>query len=83
MPGGLGQFTAHANSFLRNERGPSTDVKLQWATYYDAADQAGLSRLLGGIHVYADDFQGRIAGSQVGNAAFDLAMEYFAGTAGP
>jgi hypothetical protein len=71
VPGGLGEFTAHANTFLRNERGPSADVKLQWATYYDAADQAGLSRLLGGIHVYADDFQGRIAGSQVGQGAFD------------
>ena len=31
----------------------------------------------------ADDFQGRIAGSQVGIGAFDLALEYFAGPVGP
>jgi hypothetical protein len=83
VPGGLGIFTAHANSYLTFERGPSVDVELQWATYYDAADQAGLSRLVGGIHVYPDDFQGRIAGSQIGNGAFDLALEYFAGTVTP
>ena len=33
------------------EPGPTTDVPLQWATYYDAADQAGISRLYGGIHI--------------------------------
>ena len=43
------------NDFLKTDTGPSTDVVLQWATYYDAADQAGLSRIYGGIHVPADD----------------------------
>jgi hypothetical protein len=83
VPGGIGGFTARANEYLTFERGPSVDVELQWATYYDAADLAGLSRLYGGIHVYPDDFQGRIAGAQVGVDAFDLAMEYFTGTVGP
>lgn len=27
--------------YLEFERGPSETVTLQWATYYDAADQAG------------------------------------------
>ena len=39
---------------------------LQWATYYDAADQAGISRLYGGIHVEADDLRGRVMGAQCG-----------------
>ena len=56
FPGGLGTWTVPAGSFLFEE-GPSVDVPLQWATYYDAADQAGLSRLYGGIHVEADDLQ--------------------------
>src|SRR5262249_41564221 len=45
FPEGLGEFVAPANAFLKFEIGPTTDVRLQWARYYDAADQAGLSRL--------------------------------------
>ncbi len=59
FPGGIGEFTFHKNEYLEFEAGPSEDVVLQWATYYDAADQAGISRLYGGIHVRADDFVGR------------------------
>lgn len=81
FPGGLGTFTATANEYLHFEIGPSEDVVLQWATYYDAADQAGISRLWGGIHVAADDFNGRIMGSQIGNAAFARAIQYFNGQA--
>jgi hypothetical protein len=77
FPGGLGSFHASANTYLQFERGPSVDVDLQWGTYYDAADQAGLSRLAGGIHVPADDFTGRTTGSAVGIAAFDKATQYF------
>jgi hypothetical protein len=79
VPGGLGEFHATANDYLEIERGPSVDVTLQWATYYDAADQAGQSRPTGGIHVYPDDFTGRIAGSAAGIQAFAKAGEYFAG----
>jgi hypothetical protein len=83
FPGGLFEFVAPANAFLKFERGPSTDVHLQWASYYDAADQAGLSRLYGGIHPRIDDFTGRIVGSQVGIGAWTLAAKYFDGTAVP
>jgi hypothetical protein len=80
FPGGIGQFTAHQNEYLAFENGPTTDVVLQWATYYDAADQAGLSRLYGGIHVPVDDGPGRIIGSQCGLAAWGLASKYFDGS---
>jgi hypothetical protein len=53
---------------------------LQWGTYYDAADQAGLSRLFGGIHIPADDFEGRKIGSICGKDAWALAQRYFDGT---
>ena len=56
---------------------------LQWARYYDAADEAGISRPWAGIHVRADDFNGRIIGSQVGLDAWALAETYFNGTAIP
>ena len=42
-------------------------MTLQWATYYDAADMAGQSRLYGGIHIPADDFNGRQTGSACGD----------------
>lgn len=80
FPGGLGTFTAHQNEFLEFEEGPTTDVVLQWATYYDAADQAGISRLYGGIHVPADDGPGRMIGSLAGIGAWELAVKYFDGS---
>ena len=63
FPGALGTFTAPADTFLAFEHGPSVNVVLQWATYYDAADEAGISRRYGGIHVPADDGPGRISGA--------------------
>jgi hypothetical protein len=81
VPGGLGEFVAAQNAYLTFELGPSAAVHVQWATYYDAADLAGISRLYGGIHPWADDFNGRITGAQVGIQAFDLASSYFDGTA--
>jgi hypothetical protein len=53
---------------------------LQWATYYDAADQAGISRIWGGIHPPIDNLAGRHAGSQVGKAVWELAKKYFDGS---
>jgi hypothetical protein len=81
FPGGESGYTIPAGS-LKFEEGPTTDIALQWATYYDAADQAGRSRLWGGIHIEADDFTGRRLGSQCGKAAWSLAQRYYAGTTG-
>ncbi len=80
FPGGLAEWTIPAGAF-HFEAGPAEDVVLQWATYFDAADQAGLSRLYGGIHVREDDFVGRIMGATAGRAAWARAQEYFAGEA--
>jgi hypothetical protein len=80
VPGGLGSWTVPAES-LEVENGPSVDVPLQWATYYDAADQAGQSRIYGGIHITADDYNGREIGSLCGIAAWDTAQRYFDGSA--
>lgn len=79
FPGGMSQFEIEANEFLVFEDGPSVDMVLQWATYYDAADQCSLSRIWGGIHPPADDIPGRLIGIDIGKDAFDLARRYFAG----
>jgi uncharacterized protein DUF6851/vanadium-dependent haloperoxidase-like protein len=78
FPGGVSGYTIKANS-LKFEKGPTTDIRLEWATYYDAADQAGQSRIWGGIHIQADDFTGRIIGSQCGKEAWALAQRFYAG----
>jgi hypothetical protein len=80
FPGGLLEWPVKAGS-LRNEPGPSRDVTLQWATYFDAADDAGTSRIFGGIHIRADDFGGRRIGSRCGKDAWALARRYFEGSA--
>lgn len=80
FPGGLGTHRFAANS-LTIEKGPSQAIELQWATYFDAADQAGLSRIWGGIHPPIDDLVGRRVGSEVGKRAWALARSYFDGTA--
>jgi hypothetical protein len=81
FPGGVSGYTIKAGS-LKFEAGPTTDIRLEWATYYDASDQAGQSRLWGGIHVQTDDFTGRIVGSQCGKDAWTLAQKYYSGKAG-
>jgi hypothetical protein len=80
FPGGMSGYTIPAGS-LKFEKGPATDIRLEWATYYDAADQAGQSRLWGGIHIQADDFTGRRIGAACGKAAWARAERFFAGTA--
>ncbi len=81
FPGGLGEFHCPQNEFLVFEEGPSQDIVLQWARYYDASDETSLSRIYGGIHPTGDDIPGRFMGSEIGADSFNLAMDYFDGTA--
>ncbi len=78
FPGGLSGYTIKAGS-LKFEKGPTTDIRLEWATYDDAADQAGQSRLWGGIHIQADDFAGRMLGAECGKQAWTQAQRYYLG----
>ncbi len=82
FPGGISEWTVRRGELL-HEEGPTRDVTIQWATYFDAADQAGLSRLYMGIHIAQDDFEGRKIGAACGIGAWALAQRYFAGTARP
>jgi hypothetical protein len=77
FPGGLGTYT---NFTLGFESGPSQPITLQWATYYDAADQAGISRIWGGIHPPIDNLAGRRAGAQCGKGVWALAQRYWDGS---
>jgi len=77
FPGGLGTHSGYALGF---ENGPSVPLTLQWATYYDAADEAGISRIWGSIHPPIDNFAGRRVGAQVGKGAWSLAKRYWDGS---
>jgi len=80
FPGGMGEFQCPQNQFLVFEEGPSVDITLQWATYYDASDQCSLSRIWGGIHPPQDDIPGRVMGQEIGTEAFEYAEQIWAGT---
>ena len=80
FPGGLYVWHVPAGSF-GIESGPSEDLAMQWATYFDAADAAGISRLYMGIHVSPDDFGGRKVGSRCGQDAWKRAQQFFDGEA--
>jgi len=77
FPGGMATQSFAKDEFLVFEKGPERDVTLQWATFYDAADQAGISRIYGGIHISADDLNGRIMGSKIGAEAFEKVLKLY------
>lgn len=59
---------------------PASAVTLSWATFSEAADEAGLSRRYGGIHFVDADLHSRAVGRLVGAQAWAKAQTYFAGT---
>ena len=77
FPGGIGEFDANKDEFLVFEKGPSQDIKIQWATYRDASNQCSLSRIWGGIHPPVDDLPGRVIGEKIGINAYRFGKKYF------
>ncbi|WP_147870149.1 DUF6851 domain-containing protein [Stieleria maiorica] len=61
---------------------PAAAVTLQWPTFRDAADEAGLSRIYGGIHFDDGDLRGRKLGNDIGMAVWQRAQQYIDGTIG-
>ena len=58
---------------------PQQDVTLAWDTFSEAADEAGLSRLYGGIHFEDGDLNGRTLGQDVATEVFEQAQFYIEG----
>jgi hypothetical protein len=77
FPNGLGEFHAPRNEFLVFEDGPSVDLTLQYATYYDASDQTSLSRIWGGIHPPQDDLVSRHIGVAIADDVLAHAFALF------
>ena len=77
FPGGFASYTLPANFLRPLEDGPVQPISLQWAKYFDAADEAGVSRIYGGIHPPMDDRAGRMTGHVIGPTAWQKALKYF------
>jgi hypothetical protein len=58
---------------------PASDITLQWATWTDAANEAALSRLYGGIHIRQSNDDGKILGRNVGKRVWSKAFKLFNG----
>lgn len=79
FPSGMFEYRIPAEAFLQYEQGPSVPVTLQWATYFDLSDSAGISRLWAGVHPPVDDVPGRRIGRIIGRRGFEKALGYFSG----
>lgn len=64
-------------------RSPKVPVTLNWSTFTEAADEAGMSRRYGGIHFESGDMEARRMGRHIGGAVYDRAMEFINGTGTP
>ncbi len=56
---------------------PCEEITLEWKTIKEAANEAGMSRLYGGIHFKDGDLEGRKLGNKVGCEVWDKVCEYF------
>jgi hypothetical protein len=59
---------------------PKQPIGLSWGSFTEAAEQAGLSRLYGGIHFNNGNEFGKSMGKIVGTQVFQKSLSYFSGT---
>ena len=57
----------------------ASDLTLSWATFSEAANQAGISRRYGGIHFEQGDLDARATGRIAGRVAWEKARDYWHG----
>jgi hypothetical protein len=62
---------------------PPETVTFSYETFDDAANEAGMSRLYGGIHFADDNATAQYVGDLIGVQAWSKALTYFNGTASP
>ncbi len=79
----LSTTIAKGSSVVEPGAVPAAAVRLSWPTFSFAADEAGLSRLMGGIHFRDANRNGLTLGASVGSNTWSKAQTYFTGTATP
>ena len=58
---------------------PQETVNLEWDTFSEAADEAGISRIYGGIHFEEGDINGRTLGREVGQEVWSQTQAFIQG----
>ncbi|MEN9868084.1 MAG: hypothetical protein RL748_3674 [Pseudomonadota bacterium] len=71
--------TQPARSLRVDASVPAAPVTLNWPTFTDAANEAGMSRLLGGIHFMEGNTAGLALGRSVGANAYAKAQRLWSG----
>ncbi|WP_416398607.1 vanadium-dependent haloperoxidase [Allohahella sp. A8] len=65
------------SSFVEPGTVPANRLKLTYATFSDAADEAGISRRFGGIHFRDGDLEARRVGREIGELVWKRASHLF------
>jgi hypothetical protein len=65
-----------------HQKGLTCDVALKLPTFSATAEMAGISRVMGGYHIQADNAEGLRLGRKVADQVWPKAKAYFDGTAG-
>ncbi len=65
------------SSLIEPGTSPKQDITLEWPTFTDAAEQAGISRIYGGIHFTKGNKDGQNLGEQIGTNGWQKAKFYF------
>lgn len=75
--------TIPARSLAFENNVPATNVNLTWSTFTQAAEEAGMSRIYGGIHFMSGNVEALECGREIGARVYTRAMTYINGTAVP
>jgi hypothetical protein len=75
----FGFYYAQTTPLRADPTAPVTDVVLSWPTFTAAAQEAGESRLYGGIHFFEGNVVGLDIGQRCGDAAYARAQDLWSG----
>jgi uncharacterized protein DUF6851/vanadium-dependent haloperoxidase-like protein len=78
---GLSVTFAPGSSVIEPGITPATPIALSWSTFSEAANEAALSRRLGGIHFQSGDLSARTLGRVVGQLVWTRSLQLFDGSA--
>jgi len=65
------------SSRIEPGKAPSAPIVLKWATFTEAADEAGMAARYGGIQFALGDWEGKKLGRAVAEKAWGRAQKYF------
>ena len=75
----IGQYVFQKNTSIVEPNAPKQDVVMTWFTLQDAAEDAGISRLYGGIHIMDDNLRGAEMGKEIAKLVLIKAKKLWSG----